>query len=194
MGETEKTLTDDDIDRFIADPALILTHEHALEVLAVLDDELASIQAQIDAAQIESNAKPLSPDRMRWLQRASYAAAMRRNERHKIMQRDKELRGTKNWGGKAPDPDKKESNLFKQKRLADEVAIRREAKQADHLRLQNEREALAQRRREFQAERDQQFERQFVDAARRYLPADQFDKIRRMTKGGAQPESLREPA
>jgi len=120
---------DDEVDRFIADPALIVTHETALEVLAVLDDEIASIQAQVDAAQIESNAKPMSHDRLQWLQRASYAAAMRRNERHKIMQRDKELRGTKNWGGNPPDPTKKEANLLKQKRLADEVAIRRAAKQ-----------------------------------------------------------------
>ena len=184
MSDSAAALTDDDVDRFIADPALILTHEHALEVLAVLDDEIASIQAQIDAAQIESNAKPLAPDRLRWVQRASYAAAMRRNDRHKVYQRDKELRGTKNFGGNPTDPTKKEANLIKQQRHADEVAIRRTAKAADHLRLQNERETLAQRRREFQAERDQQFERQFVEAARRYLPTDQFKEIRRMTKAG----------
>lgn len=180
MSDPATALTDDDVDRFIADPVLILTHEHALEVMAVLDGEIANIQAQIDAAQIESNAKPLSPDRVRWVQRASYAAAMRRNDRHKIMQRDKELRGTKNFGGNPPDPSKKEANLLKQQRLADEVAIRRQAKQDAHLNLQHAREVLAQKRREFQAERDQQFERRFVEAARRYLTIDQFEEIRRM--------------
>lgn len=144
-------MTDDDVDRFIADPALITTHEQALEILETLDDEIASIQAQVDAAQIESNAKPLSPDRLAWVQRASYACAMRRNMRHRVMQRDKELRGTKNWGGKPKDPDKKEANIIKQRRLADEVAIRKATKLADVLRLQNEREALAQQRREFHA-------------------------------------------
>ena len=149
MSDKATALTDDDVDRFIVDPALILTHEHALEVLAVLDDEIASIQAQIDAAQIESNAKPLAPDRLRWVRRASYAAAMRRNDRHKIYQRDKELRGTKNFGGNPPDHTKKEANLIKQQRLADEAATRKLAKQNEHLRLQNEREALALKRRVF---------------------------------------------
>lgn len=150
MSDPATALTDDDVDRFIADPALITTHEQALEILETLDDEIANIQAQVDAAQIESNAKPLSPDRLAWVQRASYACAMRRNMRHRVMQRDKELRGTKSWGGKPKDPDKKEANIVKQRRLAGEVEIRRLAKQSDHLRLQNEREALAQKRREFQ--------------------------------------------
>jgi len=152
VSEPATTLTDDDVDRFIADTALITAHEQALEILEMLDDEIASIQAQVDAAQIESNAKPLSHDRLAWVQRASYACATRRNMRHRVMQRDKELRGTKSWGGKPKDPDKKEANLVKQQRLADEVAIRRAAKQADLLRLQNEREALAQKRREFHAD------------------------------------------
>lgn len=184
-------ITDDELDRMISDPALILTHEQALEVLETLDDEIASIQAQIDAAQIESNAKPMSPDRLRWLQRASYAAAMRRNERHRVMQRDKELRGTKNFGGHPKDPTKKEANIVKQQRLAVEVEIRRAAKQADLLKLQNESQTLAQRRREFQAQREREFERQFVSAARGYLSAEQFEEIRSMVKLPPSGASLR---
>lgn len=175
-------LSDADLDRFIADPAMIQTHDQAVEVLDALDDEIADIQAKVDACQIEHSAKQMPPETQAWLRRASYAAAMRRNSRHRVMQRDKELRGTKSFGGNPQDPTKKEANLLKQQRLAGEVEIRRLAKQSEHIRLQNEREALAMKRREFQAQRDQQFERQFVEAARRYLPTDQFEEIRRMTK------------
>lgn len=171
-------VSDDDLDRFIADPALISTHEEALEVISALDAEIASIKAQVDAAQIEANVRPLSLDRQSWLKRAAYACAMRQNERHKVMQRDKELRGIKLWLGNPPDPTKKEANIVKQKRLADEVAAKRLAKQIEHDKLQNERELLAQKRREFQASRDREFERAFVNAAREYLSAGDFEAIR----------------
>lgn len=181
-----RALSDDDVTRFIADPALITTHEQALEIIEVLDSEIANIQAQIDAAQIESNAKPLSPERAAWLRRASYAAAIRRNERHRIFQRDKELRGTKNFGGNPPDPTKKEANLLKQQRLTTEAETRKLARQNEHQRLQNEREAIAQKRRELQDEQAKRFERRFVEAARQHLPAEQFEEIRRLSKGGGE--------
>jgi hypothetical protein len=186
MSDPALAISDDDIDRFIDDPALIQTHEQAIEVLDALDAEIANIQAQIDAAQIENNARPLSPERQAWVRRASYAAVMRRNERHRVIQRDKELRGTKGPKGNPPDPFKKEANLLKQQRLAGEVEIRRIAKQAEHLRLQNEREALAQRRREFQAAQDQQFDRLFVNAARQYLSTEQFEAIRKKARSHTQ--------
>lgn len=178
----EATLSDDDLDRLIGDPALIPTHEVALEVIDALDAEIADIQAKVDACQIEHNAKPMPPETKSWLQRASYAAAMRRNSRHRVMQRDKEIRGCKLFGGNPPDPTKKEANIIKQTRLAGEVEMRRLAKQSEHLRLQNERETLAHQRRAFQAERDIQFEKRFVDAARRYLSEEQFEEVRAMTQ------------
>ncbi len=148
------SLSDDDIDRFISDPSLIGSHEQAMQVIDALDDEIANIHAQINAAQFEADLRPLSPDRLDWLKRASYAGAMKRNERHRVMQRDKEIRGIKLWGGTPKDPTKKEANLLKQQRLADEAASRKLTKQNEYLALQNEREALAQRRREFQAQFD----------------------------------------
>ena len=178
MSEPAYLVSDDDLERFIADPSLIQTHEQALEVIDALDSEIAKIQSQVDAAQIEANVRPLTPERQGWVKRASYACAMKRNERHKVMQRDKEIRGIKLWPGKPHDPDKKESNLLKQKRLADEVAIRRLDKQNQHLAHQNKQEELARQRREFQANREREFEWAFVNAARRVLPKDTFEEIR----------------
>ena len=123
------SLTEEEITALIADPALISAHEIALEVLDCLDSEIANIQAQIDAAQIESNAKPLSADRQAWIRRASYAAAMRRNERHRVMQRDKELRGTKMLASlPRKDP---EAQRIKQERLKMEAETRRDAKKLE---------------------------------------------------------------
>jgi len=184
MSERAITLSDNHIDCFIADPALITTHEQALEILDCLDDEIADIQAKVDACQIEHSAKAMPEATSAWLRRASYACAMRRNARHRVMQRDKELRGTKAVGG-VPNPEKKAANLLKQQRLADEAAARRLAKQNEHLRLQNERESLAQKRRTFQTERDQRFERQFIEAARQFLPTDQFEAIRQIARNSA---------
>lgn len=123
-------LSEDAITALIADPALISSHEIALEVLDCLDCEIADIQTQIDAAQIESNAKPLSADRQAWLRRASYAAAMRRNERHRVMQRDKEIRGTKNAAQMKPRVDP-EAQKLKQARLLAEQETRRDAKKLE---------------------------------------------------------------
>lgn len=176
---------DDWATAYIDDPAKIDTHELALNVVEVLEREIASIQAQIDAAQIEANIRPLSDARINWVKRASYAVSMRRQELHRVMQRDKELRGTKNYGGKPRDPDKKEANLIKQQRLADEVAIRRAAKQAEVLKLQNAQHALALKRREFSAR--QAYERRFVEAAKQYLPSDQFDYLCTQARSAAIP-------
>jgi hypothetical protein len=117
-------LSDEQIMAMIADPATIPTHEIALEVMAVLDAEIANIQTQVDAATIEANIRPLAPNRMAWLKRASYAGAMRRNERQKIYQRDKELRGMKGRAFTEPKHSKEEKAL-KQQRLMIEAEDRR---------------------------------------------------------------------
>src|SRR5690348_5565519 len=54
---------------------------------------------------------------------------MRRNERHRVMQRDKEIRGTKGHAGTPKDPNKAEANRLKQARLMVEAETRRDAKQ-----------------------------------------------------------------
>lgn len=147
MEATAPTLTDDQITALIDDPAKIETHEQALTVLDCLDAEIANIQAQVDAAVIEANARPLASERQAWLRRATYAGAMRRNERHRVMQRDKELRGTKR-PGIMPGSKTKEEKLAKQQRLLAEAEARKAAKQAEIERQKTQQMDLAQRRRE----------------------------------------------
>lgn len=129
MSETWQ-LTDEEFEAKTADPSLIRTHEEAVAVLAELDEAIAHIQMQVDAYAVESNGREMPEDRQAWLRRASYACAMKRNHRHRVMQRDKEIRGTKGAATTArKDP---AIGLAKQERLKIEANTRRIAKQAAH--------------------------------------------------------------
>ncbi len=174
-------LSDDAIGAFIDDPATIPTHEIALEVLDVLEHEIADIQAQVDAATIEAQAVPLSAEKQDWLRRACYAGAMRRNDRHRVMQRDKELRGTKSSGGKAKDPDKVKANLAKQERLLEETKLRRINKEIERSKQTAAQMRLAQERRELHAL--QSYQNRFVESAKRLLPTDTYEAIRASATG-----------
>jgi hypothetical protein len=168
-------LTDDQITAYIADPATIETHEIAREVIDCLDAEIAGIQAQVDAAMIEANIRPLSEDRQVWVKRASYAAAMRKNSRHRVYQRDKELRGLKGPATMEPKHSKEEKAL-KQQRLLVEAEARRDAKK---LALQNttlQIATISQQRREMDARRS--FEHRFYMAATRLLAPEQVAAIK----------------
>lgn len=171
-------LTDDEITAFIADPATIPTHEIALEVIGCLDEEIANIQTQIDAAMIESNMRPLSEERQAWARRASYAAAMRRNERHRVMQRDKEIRGTKGKPGQK-DPNKAEAGKLKQERLKLEAETRRDAKKLAILEANNRAAAIAQQRRELAATLN--FAHRFYKVAQAVLPPEQLAELQSAT-------------
>lgn len=179
-----RPLSDDQVTAYIADPATIENHEQALEVIETLDAEIASIQAQIDAAAIENNAVQLSPGRQGWLRRAAYAAAMRRNDRHRVMQRDKEIRGTKG-NGLTPPKRTPEERLLKQQRLMEEAQARRVAKQADVLKRQAQLEDIALRRRELKA--SMSFSCLFVQEAQRRLPVEEFQAISAAVKLPGQP-------
>lgn len=147
LAEEHDELTDDQITAYIEDPASILTHEVAISVYECLDNEIASIQTQIDAAMIEANLRPLSEERQAWAKRASFAAAVKRNQRHKVYQRDKELRGVK---GKAFTEPKhsKEEKLLKQQRLLIEAETRRDAKKLALQVAKNREMEIAQQRRD----------------------------------------------
>jgi hypothetical protein len=156
--ESQYELTDDQITAFIGDPATIPDHDTALLVLDCLEAEIVNIQAQIDQAMAESTMRPLSEDRQAWLKRASYACAMRRNERHKVFMRDKEIRGTKIQQGSRKSPAEVEERRLKQLRLMEEAAARREkaaAKRASDLvrveELRLSQMEVAQRKRELAA-------------------------------------------
>lgn len=157
MAETEEkppelTLTDDQITALIDDPATILTHEIALYVIDTLDAEIAQIQSQIDATQIRYNNATIPAETDAWLRRAAYARAMRRNARHRVMQRDKEIRGTKFQT--APNVEKKQANLLRQERLKTDAEMRRKEKR-----------------------KEVRYARAFVKAARAHLAADEFKRI-----------------
>ncbi len=178
MSAGEKIeLSDDAVTSFISDPATIPTHEIALEILLVLENEIASIQAQVDAAVIESNIRPLSEERMAWLHRATYAGVMRRNERHRVIQRDKEIRSIKNGSGTPRnDPDKREANRLKQERLMAEAETRRIAKKLAMQEAANKTAKIAQQRRELAALRSHQC--RFYESAKRILPEATFEAIK----------------
>jgi hypothetical protein len=167
-------LTDDQITALISDPAKIETHEMALEVIGVLDAEIANIQTQIDAATIEANIRPLSSERQSWLKRASYAAAMRRNERHKVYQRDKELRGLKGRAFTEPKHTKEEKAL-KQQRLLVEAETRRASKQLALSQARAREMELAQQSRELKAQISMVPE--MIRALRAYQYADDNPEI-----------------
>lgn len=137
------SLSDDQIDEMIRDPLKIETHEQAEEIIDILEREIAGIAVQIDACGIEALARPLSPDRQAWLQRASYAKAMRVNEKDKVHRRDRELRGmfAKVQLSRS---EKKEANLLKQQRLMAEAQNRREEKRLKHEAAAAERSAFSQ--------------------------------------------------
>lgn len=128
-------LTEDQIDALIKDPATIPDHETALELMAILDHEMAGIQAQVDAKAARYNGRPMPDIEEDWLRRATYASAMRKSERHKIYMRDKELRGMKGPAQLGSDPElkanKAKANLIKQERLLAEADIRRIQKKLD---------------------------------------------------------------
>lgn len=174
-------LTDDQVTGFIADPATIPDHDHAIQVLDCLDAEIASIQAQIDQAVAESMIRPLTEDRQAWLKRASYAAAMRRNERHKVFMRDKEIRGTK-FQQRQKSPDETEVKRLKQVRLMEEAQTRREiaaSKRAQHNvrmeEIRTQQMEIAQRKRELAAQND--FRYAFHLKAQAMLPPEMYQEI-----------------
>lgn len=171
----EISLTDDQITAYIDDPASIETHEIANEIIGCLHNEIAAIQAQIDATMIEANVRPLSEERQSWVKRASYAAAMKKQQLRSVHQRDKEIRGTKGPAVTEPKVSREEKAL-KQQRLLVEAETRRDAKK---LALQNatiQVARIAQQRRDLEAARS--FERRFYAAAVKLLPAEQTEAIK----------------
>lgn len=159
-------LPDDEFEARTRDPSLIATHDEAIVILDEIDEEIAHIQMQIDAYSIESNGREMPPDRQAWLRRAAYAGAMYRNERHRVMQRDKELRGTKSTAHiSKKDP---AIGLAKQQRLSLEAQAKREAAAAKREQHRIALEDIAERR---------SFARTFVRVAKERLPDAEFQAV-----------------
>lgn len=83
MSEEEQAAFEADID----DPDRIAAPERAAEIMAVLDHEIASIEAQIGVAKVRYAVVEMPPETMAWLRRASYALAAKRRERHRVAMR-----------------------------------------------------------------------------------------------------------
>ena len=168
LNQSDETfgMDEDEFNKFIDDPSLIETHEKALVILDILDSEIANIQVQLDAARIEANGEPLPPERQAWLKRASYAAAMRRNARLRVYQRDKEIRYVK--GKAVTDPKDKEVKLVKQQRLRAEVEDRR---------LKRQQAIEAEKTHQMLIAHGRRFSTIFREEAKRLLPTDTYEQI-----------------
>jgi hypothetical protein len=175
VDHVPSALDDDTIGRLLDDPALIETHEQAAELIDMLDREIANITAQIEAAEMNRTA---STERgQNWLRRATYARAMRINERIRVRQRDKEIRGTKGPAQTPPSGLGREESALKQQRLMEEASARRAARAADMERERTRQMELARAKEELKASRAAAFERRFVDAAKRLLPSETYRAI-----------------
>ena len=147
----------------IRDPAQVTSHEQILLFIGMLDLEIASIESQLEMARAEAAIAPLTNYRQDWMRRAAYARSMRWNQRHRLHQRDKELRGVK---GPAQTPPKDPAEgQAKMARFQAEVEARRAAKLAETAK-HNARAA------EFLAM--QGWRRHFIDVVRDSLTAEQF--------------------
>ena len=117
-------LSDERFDAVCADPTIIENHQEAAAVLQELDGDIANIQAQLDAYEIEFSGRTPPEERRSWFRRASHARAFKASIRHRVIMRDKELRKTK---GPSTTPAKRDPavGLAKQARLMVEAENRR---------------------------------------------------------------------
>jgi hypothetical protein len=161
-------LSDEQISALIEDPLQIEDVVTAIHVLGVLDAEIASIDAQLDAASVEARARPLPADREEWFRRASYAGAMRRREYHRVNQRYREIRGAKGLGQTPASEAKKLEKAAKHQRLLAEAEDRKEKRALKHAeaRLAQERLDMERSRRSL-----------FFKVAHELLPPDTLKRI-----------------
>ena len=64
-----------------SNPSTIPDAARAEEILGYLDEDIANIRIQLDAAKIEADCAGLSVDRREWLRRASHAMALKQAQR-----------------------------------------------------------------------------------------------------------------
>lgn len=158
-------LDDEQFEARLKDPSIIATHEEAVAILEELDRNIAQIEMQIEAYSIEANSREMPEERQAWLRRAAYACAMKRNGRHRVMQRDRELRGTKNNGSTPKDTSLK---LARKEALILELSDRKLKREADVLRQRAALEAIADNR---------TLARVFQKICKEQLPDEQFQAL-----------------
>ena len=152
-------ITDEEIHLAASNPSTIATPERAEEILGYLDEDIASIQIQLDAARIEAGVAGLSFDRREWLRRASNAMALKLSQRRAVGARLAEFRP----------PVEVPVNLSADRlRLAiEEAALLRQREKAE----------ISRRNIELNQQRDREHAEMFLAAAKRLWSRDQNDAV-----------------
>lgn len=169
-----RDLSDGEISDLIEDPAKIQDHATAIVVIETLESEIAAIQAQLDLAVVRASLRPMSPAAEAWFRRASYAGSLRRRELHRVIQRDRELRGTKGSAVTPPKRDK-EAGRIKQERLLLEAQNRKAALQTKHTELMLEHQRLGLERTKLKQLRSLEYH--FHQVAMATLPPTLYEQV-----------------
>jgi hypothetical protein len=129
--EVDSDLSDEEFEDRLIDTSLIKTHEECVSILNELDADIAAIQSQIDVYELSTSGRLLPQERTDWAKRATFACAIKRSQRHRVMMRDRELRPKPQ-----PSPKKDQSlQIAKQERLKSEVDDRKEKRALEARRL-----------------------------------------------------------
>jgi hypothetical protein len=158
------------------DPSHLTDREVILGLLVELDDEICSITRELDTAAMAWLIEPPSPAAVAWAKRATYARAMRYQAKHRLILRERELRGIARDIENARSGKKDPVVLAaREVRLAEEAARGRVAREAEVLKLKNQREELqvrAQRMGEMRS-----INRIFVEIMRERMLASDFEAV-----------------
>lgn len=185
-----RTLSDDDINRMIDDPALIETHEQALEVMAVLDAEIAAINSQVETCQTMYFGRPLPPEKEAWVRRATYASAMRRNDWNKVYKRDKELRGLKSVQRVSLRVAEQPERIARQQRFQAEAEDRKAKRAAEHDALRLRQAEASNKANELKIRRS--FNHHFHQAAKDILAPELYEQVKGVADGAVAAQQARE--
>lgn len=180
--EERPRLAEEEAEKLIGDPALIDSHELALEVMALLDHRIAEITVQLEVAGAQAQLRPMSAEREGWFRRAAYARAMFGRAQHRIFMRDKELRqarGLHHLQQKFA-PEVKEEKAQRHQRYVLENEGRKQAREVE--KAKHAAAAEQQRTAQMQLAAARNFHRAFVALAKEHLPAAQFEAIRSLAE------------
>lgn len=149
----------------VDDPSTIATEAHAKEILEYLDDDIAHIRHQLNAAKIEADTVgTLSVDRQDWVRRASNAMVWKLKQRGNVGIRLDELRPKPPEPSPAPAAPSVDKQIAKiSQKVADKVALAK-------VRIQQE-EAIRQRKAEENAAKER---RMALSEARNRTRAELF--------------------
>ena len=152
-------ITDEEIHLAASNPSTIPDAARAEEILGYLDEDIANIRIQLDAAKIEADCAGLTDDRREWLRRASNAMALKLSQRRAVGARLAEFR---------PPVEVPVNMEAERLRLAiEEAALLRQREKAE----------ISRRNIELNQQRDREHAEMFLAAAKRLWSRDQTDAV-----------------